>query len=425
MSNRGLAAAGLILSFFVTIPVVIFLLPGALEANGVETGGTDGIMEGLGPAGTALKYAGLLLALGTLVLFCLGALLVKNRLDARERRHYSMYLVYLSMHDLAKEQDLEDMVEALAGAVREFPEQRARTGQPFFAIDLVHGPSANGEMEWTLVLWCETDLVGTLESAIANAYPDVRVGSGHATEPLPIPGRLWTPSHVLRFRKARSFIYSLSRETDAEASPPMEAIAQTQITVPAPSVVRLQFIPAPINMEDWARRKYKRHEDSLVRSETWGLPNAGLRGTLNQEEMREAKLTQNRAMFWMEVQVAADTRENANRIASALTARRAENNLHRRWMTLRVPLYCARFPDAYPPLLPTVGFGRFNSLVSSAEAASLLQFPTARMKGVPVRRTTIPRLPAPPEIAKTADIEPATPVTSAEDAIDVLDGEIV
>lgn len=78
-------------------------------------------------------------------------------------------------------------------------------------------------------------------------------------------------------------------------------------------------------------------------------------------------------------------------------------------MIARVPMYCARFPHAYPPLLPTVGWGRFNSLVSSAEVAHLLRLPSARMKAVPVRRTTVPRLPAPPEIVRAANIEPELP----------------
>jgi hypothetical protein len=38
--------------------------------------------------------------------------------------------------------------------------------------------------------------------------------------------------------------------------------------------------------------------------------------------------------------------------------------------------------------------------VSAAEVAHLLELPSARMKGVPVRRVTIPRIPAPPEVGR-------------------------
>ena len=43
---------------------------------------------------------------------------------------------------------------------------------------------------------------------------------------------------------------------------------------------------------------------------------------------------------------------------------------------------------------------RSARLVSAAEVAHLLELPSARMKGVPVRRVTIPRIPAPPEVAR-------------------------
>ena len=72
-----------------------------------------------------------------------------------------------------------------------------------------------------------------------------------------------------------------------------------------------------------------------------------------------------------------------------MQARRGENRLHRRWMHVRQNLYRRRFPHALGPLLPSP-----RSLVSAAEAAHLLALPSARMKGVPVRRLALPRIPA-------------------------------
>ena len=54
-------------------------------------------------------------------------------------RDYALFEVHLSMHDDAERRDLKDMVEALAAAVREWPMDRARHGQPFFAIELHYG----------------------------------------------------------------------------------------------------------------------------------------------------------------------------------------------------------------------------------------------------------------------------------------------
>ena len=167
--------------------------------------------------------------------------------------------------------------------------------------------------------------------------------------------------------------------------------------------MRFQLTPTPSYFEELARRLYRRHENKLVRQERWGLPEGGLWSTFNRAEMRAAERTQNRSLFWLETVVAADSREACKTVAAAVQSRRGENRLHRRWMIIRQGLYRRRFPRALGPLLPS-----FRSLVSAAEVAHLLELPSARMKGVPVRRVTIPRIPAPPEVVRgTRHVAPA------------------
>jgi hypothetical protein len=371
--------------------------------------------HGLFTLAEALRVAAADAIAGLILICAVALLLVKHRLDAREQRNYALYEIHLSMHDNARPRDLKDMVEALAAAVRRWPIDRARHGQPYFAFELHYGPG-RGAMEFLIALRCEQAIAVTLQSVIANAYPDVRVGHVRGNQPVPLPGRLRQPGYVLRFRKERPFIYPLTvRDEDEEASPTMEAIAQTQVMAGVPSSVRLQFTPAPLAMEGWSRHKFRAHEDHLARSEQrMILSDAGLRSVLNQEEMRDAGRAQNSALFWFEVQVAAPTSEDANRIAAALIARRGENRLQRRRMILRQPLYRQRFPGAYPPLLPTFGHGRFNALASAAEVAHLLTLPSARMKAVPIRRLTVPRLPPPPEIARTRELTVRTADSPSE-----------
>ena len=141
-----------------------------------------------------------------------------------------------------------------------------------------------------------------------------------------------------------------------------------------------------------------------MRQERWGLPEGGLTSTFNRAEMRAAERTQNRSLFWLETVVAADTAEACKTVAAAVQSRRGENRLHRRWMIVRQGLYRRRFPRALGPLIPS-----FRTLVSAAEVAHLLELPSARMKGVPVRRVTIPRIPAPPEIVRGTLPTPAEP----------------
>jgi hypothetical protein len=343
--------------------------------------------------------AALEIATGLVGLGLLSATLVLRRARRRSRREYGLYELHLSTHDQAKRQDLEDMVESIANIVRAWPADRVRRGQPYLALELVCGEAARTgggqELEWSINVRCEPRTVAALDGAISAAYPDVRLGRVHGEQPRPRAGGLREPGYVMRFRKERSFVYSLIADGEEQASSPLEQIARSQIAAGAPSIVRFQLTPTPSFFEELARRLYRRHENKLVRQERWGLPEGGLWSTFNRAEMRAAERTQNRSLFWLETVVAADSREVCKTVAAAVQSRRGENRLHRRWMIIRQRLYCRRFPRALGPLVPS-----FRSLVSAAEVAHLLELPSARMKGVPVRRVTIPRIPAPPEVGR-------------------------
>ncbi len=355
----------------------------------------------------ALRFAVAATVISASGIVALAALLVKSRLDARETREYALYEVHLSMHDEASSRDVTDMVEALAATVREWPLARARHGQPFFALELHYGAGRSGH-EFLIALRCEPGVVGALESIIASAYPDVRVGHTDAGAPAPIRARLREPGYVLRLRKERPFLYPLAPDTAAEGSPPLEAVAQTQAMAGIPSSVRLQFTPTPLWMEGWARRRLRLHERRLTQG-LGGRAQDRPGSVLDQEEMRSAGAARASGLVWLEVQVAAATAAQANRIAAALAARRGENRLVRRRIVVRAELYRQRFPTAYPPLLPALGLGGYHSLATAGEVAHLLTLPSARMRAVPVRRLTIPRLPPPPEIARTEDIPVRVP----------------
>ena len=348
-----------------------------------------------------LERVGIESAAGVVLAGAVMLILVARRGRQRCSREYALYELHLSTHDQAKGQDLEDMVESIANIVRAWPADRVRHGQAFLALELICGtaPDAGGrlEMEWSINIRCEPRSVSAIDGAISAAYPDVRLGRTHGEQPRPRPGVLREPGYVMRFRKERSFVYSLIADVDEQASSPLEQLARAQVAVEAPTVVRFQLTPTPSYFEELARRLYRRQENKLVRQERWGLPEGGLTSTFNRAEMRAAERTQNRSLFWLEAVVAADTAEACKTVAAAVQSRRGENRLHRRWMVIRQGLYRRRFPRALGPLIPS-----FRTLVSAAEVAHLLELPSARMKGVPVRRVTIPRIPAPPEVVRGA-----------------------
>lgn len=328
----------------------------------------------------------------------------RRRLANRLTRTYGLFEIKLSMHDQARSQDVTDMTEALLNAVRAFPEDRARDGQPFVAFEAHHAPGMTGEMEWVLCLRCEYALAQTLDGIISSAYPDVRVGYDFIGPPVPIAGTLPLPGHVLRFRKARSFVHPSVNMVEDGAAPPLEAIAQAQVAAAVPSTVRFQLTPCAVMIERYARERLHEHEDGLLSGDARPL------GALNQSEMTAATDAQGHAWCWLEIQVAADSRQTANRIAAALQGRRGTNRLQRRWMVLREDLYRKRFPTAYPPILPGL---TLRTLASAAEVAQLIVLPGARMKNVPVRRLALPRIPAPPELGmSTDDPAPEMPPTT-------------
>jgi len=350
-------------------------------------------------------------AIGVVGLTGVGGALTVRRFRCRQRREYALYELHLSPHDEAKPQDLEDMLEAIANVVRAFPADRIRSGQPFVSFELLHGAGPSGAMEWSLGVRCEPRVAVALDAAISAAYPDVRLGQLLGETPRPRAGVLGVPGHVMRFRKQRSFVYPLLAAGDELSSPPLEAIAHAQVALGVPSAVRFQLTPAPACFEELARAVYRRHENRLVRQERWGLPEGGLTSTLNRAEMANAERTQNRSLFWLETVVAADTQEICRQLAAAVQARRGENRLRRRWLIARQDLYRRRFQTATPPLLPSP-----RSLVSAAEAAHLLELPSARMKAVPVRRIALPRIPMPPEILRMGAEEPVAVPPEGETA---------
>jgi hypothetical protein len=328
------------------------------------------------------------------------ALTVRQRFANRLRRHYERYPVNLTMHDEAKPKDLDDMIEAIANALRPPLHRRWREGQPFIAIELIYVEAEHG-MEWMLCLLCEREVAPTLEGIIAQAYPDVWLGRRFDEQPSAVNAALPVPGYVLRLRKRRHHLYPLSRPIERTASrerkpsSPLEGIARAQVAAGTPSTVRFQLMPVIDGLERRYRQRLHRRELQARRS--WGR-RAPL--TLSAgAEIASGVEVQDRALFHLELQVAACDFQTANSIAASVMARRGENHLHRRYMTVRQGMYRRRFRTAYPPWLPPLSR---RNVVSGGEIAYMFELPTARMKGVPVRRLTRPRIPAPPEMARTS-----------------------
>ncbi len=103
---------------------------------------------------------GLELCVGLGLICVVATGLIVSRARRRRTRVYALYELHLSTHDEAKGQDLEDMVESIANIVRAWPADRARYGQPYFALELicgtVEGTGDKPQMEWSINVRCQT-----------------------------------------------------------------------------------------------------------------------------------------------------------------------------------------------------------------------------------------------------------------------------
>jgi hypothetical protein len=354
--------------------------------------------------------------LGVVIATVVVARTVRRRTRNRRTRVVERYEVRLSAHDEAASEDLADAVEAIVGVVRERADVRWREGQPWLAVEFHYAPAPAGEMEWSVCVVCEPHLVRQLDAALASAYPSVRLGFDFVAEPQPVAGSLRRPVHVERLRKHKPFVFALGRDradargAPAAGAPIVELVAQAQVAAGKPSTVRLTLTPALHAVERLATSLARGEANRAAREEQWGVTEAGLRAPQRRRELEGTAPSQNRSLCWFELAVGSDDAAACKAVVAALQALRGANRLHRRVVDLRPTRTRARFVTGEPPLLPVTPAGGLKTLLSSAEIATLIELPTARMRGVPVRRLMLPRLPAPPEALRADGVLQEPPV---------------
>ena len=146
------------------------------------------------------------------------------------------------MHDEAKPKDLDDMIEAIADAIRPPLQERWRDGQPFIAIELIYAEAEHG-LEWMLCLLCEREAAPTLEGIIAQAYPDVWLGRRFDEQPPPSTARCPFPGTCCGCESAATTCIRCRGRSSAAASrerkpsSPLEGIARAQVAAGTPSTV--------------------------------------------------------------------------------------------------------------------------------------------------------------------------------------------
>jgi hypothetical protein len=329
-----------------------------------------------------------------LVLAALAASLGLIRLRARRARVYVRLAIEVYRADSTSAEGVVAMFESLHKRLLRRWWRRLLCGQPSLALEVHHGPGRSV----SLALSCPAGAEAQVETALRTAYPNCRLRSGTAP--------LGTAPVVLRLKKQAGFIARVARLDHFEhlREPPVNRLMTVMGACGEPAVVQLALTPAPVLFERYAKHVFKRREARLSRERREHLIVRD-RSLVEDAELRGGLEVQHRPLFFADLRVIASRRATCERIASELRAVNSENRLRERGTAVRhglFGLYGGRVLRGEGNPLPSFHRGVY----ASTELAALWQLPSIDFAVVPFARTNLPRVPAPPGIARPGDGSP-------------------
>jgi Replication-relaxation len=322
--------------------------------------------------------------LAALALVALSAL----RLWARHRRRYVRRWLVPYRADEATPDQVRRLLESWHQIVLRRWWRRLPLGQPSICLELHALPDAGGTSIQVAVA-CEPGLVDALDGRLVACYRDSRL--------VPAARLRIATAEVVRLKKRRSFIRRLATAESYDGAL-VDALSATMAACSEPCTVQYALTPTPAVFDRYARWLFRREERGLeqarVRAEG---ADPGTRSEVAQQELEGGLEVQHRPLFFAELRVSAPSYRSASAVAGTLRGESgAENRLVERQIRLRRRLYAARIAAARGNPLPSFARG----VVSSSELAGLWQLPSPFLKGVRIERSSVPRVPAPPEILR-------------------------
>ncbi len=355
-----------------------------------------------------------LVAAGYGLLFALmaGIVLCTTRWKARRSRQVRRYLLELYRNDTATPEQVRAFFQSVGGMLTQRWYTRLVNGQPWFGLEGYCFDQAGGNGE--TVRTCEMTIVApkhlwaSLDGAIAAAYPDVRVG--YAFNPREEnaeagldPEKVFLPAswsrHVLRLKKKRNITQAIAVPVEGYQEPVIDQLFSAAMSMPGPSV-GIQFCVTPMFglFERIARWMYRQREREEERRAQLLDSDPGLRSGVIQQEFSAGLDVQHQMLFHVDVRVFSSALPAAQTIAGLLVGGTSgENRLMIRQPLPLLWLYRRRLPDARPK----IAVSWLRCVYSSSEMAGLWQLPTPRQKNIRVRRSNLPRAPAPACMERT------------------------
>ncbi len=326
------------------------------------------------------------------ILLALGIPLLLARSLARARRRYVRLWVIPFRADDAVDDDVRRLLESWHQQLLERWYWRVVRGQGSIALEVTMAPDTEGDRAACLSIVCPEHLVQSVEGSLLACYPDsrlVRDGRG-----LPPTGSL------VRLKKRSNFVRALRPAPEEEGTRNIvDAILIQMTNVRGTAVVQYVLTPTPAVFDKYARRHFRRIESRGQRGFVLDPSAPGLRSMVVGQELKGGLIVQHRPLFFSDIRVAAASHGVCRSIAGTIRGLSAgENRLVERHMRPWAlgPLYLRRLHAGIGNIIP--GFSR--SVLSSSELAGLWHLPSPGLRTVRVVRSALPRMPAPPEIAR-------------------------
>jgi hypothetical protein len=392
-----------LIALVLAIALTGWLLDGGL---GAALRGTDGSVSGHLTAGSLTGVLGSSVRAGwrwapfggvpvarslAIVIASIAALVGCARVRARVSRVYVRLGIEVYRTDNTSAEGVIAMFESLHKRLLRRWWRRLFSGQPSLALEIHHG----SERSVWLAVCCPAGSESMIETALRTAYPNCRLRSA--------PQLLGTPPMVLRLKKQTGFIKRVAAldRFEHQREPPVNRLMTVMGACSEPAFVQLALTPAPVMFERYAKHVYRRHEARLSRERREHLIVRD-RSMVEDAELRGGLEVQHRPLFFADLRVVASQRCTCERIASELRAVNSENRLLERGTTVRhglLGLYNTRVLRGEGNPLPSFHRGVY----ASTELAALWQLPSVDFAAVPFARTSLPRVPAPPGIARPAN----------------------
>ncbi|HEV3228331.1 MAG TPA: replication-relaxation family protein, partial [Solirubrobacteraceae bacterium] len=339
------------------------------------------------------------LGLGSVALL----LLLGRALARRGRRYVRLGLVPYRT-DRAHPEALAALFDSLNNRLLARWWQRAVCGQRSLALELHvrhatgsaasqvgpatgQGPAASAQTapvpcQALLAVTCPAELVQLLAATLRSAYPNLRL--------VPWSGQPAGGLALVRLKKRERFTRRLEVMTDEEQALPVDRLLRVMAAAATHSVVQLTLTPVPAWFERWASRPPRRRPQETDAAQSSDSPRP--------PEVHGADRRAG-ALFFADLRVLAPTRRLCGQIASELRSHGAANQLVPREAVVRhrvARVYRRRIERGEGNPIPSC----IRGVYASPELAGLWQLPSVGFTGVPLERSSVPLVAAPPAILR-------------------------